>query len=115
QASLQIKGTVAGIAAVAAVADPGGFAAVAWSYAGSNFSFGNLVDPIAPSASRLHKTVRRQPALDRQKPATRSLICKSEIFAATRYIPDCRSSVSRNGVVCNLSFFQAATTARRPG
>src|SRR5256885_17263622 len=53
-ASWQSNGTVAGIAAVAGVADPGGFAAIAFSHTGSNFSFGNFVDAIAPSASRFH-------------------------------------------------------------
>src|SRR6184192_3999806 len=103
------------MAAVAGVADSGGFAAVAWSRAGSNFSFGNFVDAIAPFASRFHKMIRRQPPLDRQKFPTRSSICESEIFAATRYIPDCRSNVSRNGVVCSLWLFQAANIASRPG
>src|SRR5215469_4494169 len=95
--------------------DPGLLGTRAWSYAGSNFSFGKFADAVAPSASRLHKIVRRQPPLDRQKSAARSLICVSEIFAATRYIPDCRSNVSRNGVVCSLSLFQAANTLIRPG
>src|SRR5213594_1630486 len=103
------------MAAVAGVADSGGFAAVAWSRAGSNFSFGSFVDAIAPSASRLHRMVRRQPPLDRQKSATRSSICESEIFAATRYIPDCRSNVSRKDLVRSLSLFQAANTAILPG
>ncbi|PYI44346.1 MAG: hypothetical protein DMF12_00185 [Verrucomicrobia bacterium] len=59
--------------------------------------------------------VRRHPPLDRQKSATRSSICESEIFAATRYIPDCRSNVSRKGVVCSWSRFQAAKIASLPG
>ena len=63
-ASWQSNGTVAGGVA------PGRLSA--WSCAESNFSFGNFVDAIAPAASRFHKMVRRQPPLDRQKPATRS-------------------------------------------
>ncbi|PYL08994.1 MAG: hypothetical protein DME33_05375 [Verrucomicrobia bacterium] len=59
--------------------------------------------------------VRRHPPLDRQKFATRSLICASEIFAATRYIPDWRSSVPRKGVVLSSPPFQAANTASLPG
>src|SRR5215468_8148402 len=55
---------------------------------GSNFSFGNFVDAIAPFRSRFHRIVLRHPLSEQQKSATRSLICGSEIFAATRYIPD---------------------------
>src|SRR2546423_3466183 len=70
-----------------------------WSCDASNFSFGNFVDAIAPRWSRFHRIVRKQPLSDRQNPATKSSICSSEIFTATRYIPDCRSNVSRSGEV----------------
>src|SRR5882724_12955673 len=109
QASWQSNGTVAA-SLCEACASPTGprLQTRAWSYAGSNFCLGNFVDAIAPSPSRFHRIVRRHPPSVRQKPATRSSICESEIFPATRYIPDCRSNVSRNGVVCSLPFFHAA-------
>ena len=87
--------------AVAGVADPGPFRAVVWSCDGSNFSAGNFVDAIVLSWSRFQRIVRKHPLSDRQKFPTTLSICSSEIFAATRYIPDCRSKVSRNGVVCS--------------
>src|SRR5207237_10864547 len=108
-ASWQSNGTAAGIA------DPGLLGAWAWSYDGSNFSFGNFVDETVPRASRVHKMVRRHPPSDRQKFATRPSTCGSEIFAATRYIPDCRSNVSRRGGISSLPLFHAATTASLTG
>src|SRR5436190_23345481 len=101
--------------AVAGVADPGPFKAVVWSCNGSNFSGGNFVDATVPRLSRFQRIVRKHPLSDRQKFPTTLSICSSEIFAATRYIPDCRSNVSRNGVVCSRPFFQAAKTASLPG
>src|SRR5260370_26853489 len=86
-----------------------------WSCDVSNFSGGNFVDAIVPRSSRFHKIVRKHPPLDRQKFPTRSLICSSEIFAATRYIPDCRVNVVRNGVVVRRFSFHAANMASLPG
>src|SRR5207247_6744166 len=64
-----------------------------WSCAGSNFSGGNFVVRPVPLVSRFHKIVLKQPPSDRQKRPTTSSLCSSEMFAATRYIPDCRLRV----------------------
>src|ERR1700719_2228761 len=97
---------------VARVGDPGHSA---WLCYGSNLSGGNFLDGTAPRSSRFQRIVRKHPPLDRQKFPMRSLICSSEIFAATRYIPDCRVNVSRNGVVLRRFSFHAVSTASRPG
>src|SRR5262249_48071181 len=85
-ASWQSRGTVPrmGLSAVALANgdDLNAPGAGTWSSAGSNFPAGNFVDAIAPSWSRFHKIVRKQPPLDRQKSATMSSICASEILAA---------------------------------
>src|ERR1041385_4005302 len=86
-----------------------------WSCATSNFFGGNFVDGTASRLSRFHKIVRKHPPSDRQKSPTSSLICSSEIFAATRYIPDCRFKVSRSDVVGRRFCFQVANTASLPG
>ena len=99
-------------AVVAGVADLGDSA---WPWDASNLSEGNFVDGTAALSSRFHKIVRKQPPLDRQKFPTRSLICSSEIFDATRYIPDCRVNVLRNGVVVRRFSFHAANMASLPG
>src|SRR5438045_1766859 len=78
-----------------------------WSCAGSNFCDGNFVDGTFPPGSRFHKIVRKQPLSDLQRFPTTSSICSSEIFAATRYIPDCRFNVSRNGVVTRSFWLHA--------
>src|ERR1051325_1720181 len=108
-ASWQSNGTVAG------GVDPGWVKALVWSNAGSNFSLGNFVDAIAPVRSRFHRIVLRHPPSDRQKFATTSMICASDIFAAIRYIPVWRSNVSRNAVVPRRPSFRALNVASRPG
>ena len=52
---------------------------------------------------------------ERQTRPTVSSICSSLIFAATRYIPVCRPSVSRSGVRGSPFACHAARAASRPG
>src|SRR5713101_496379 len=86
-----------------------------WSCDVSNFSGGSWVDAGAPVASRFHKIVRKQPSLERQNLPPSSLSCSSEIFAATRYMPDCRFKVSRSVVVTRFFASHAANMANLPG
>src|SRR5437660_6012215 len=86
-----------------------------WSCDVSNFSGGSWVDAGAPVASRFHKIVRKHPSLERQKSPTTWLTCSSEIFAATRYMPDCRFKVSRSVVVTSRFAFHALNSANLPG
>ena len=54
-----------------------------------------------PAASRRQRIVRRQPPSERQNRPTNASACSSVSFAVTRYMPVCRPSVSRNGVVAS--------------
>ena len=59
---------------------------------------------MAPAESRFHKIVRKQPPSEWQKFAITVSASASLIFAAMRYIPVCRESVSRKDVVASLRF-----------
>ena len=68
-----------------------------------------------PSRSRFQRIVRRHPPSERQKFPTSVFASSSLIFAAERYIPVCRSSVSRNGVVTKPPVSHAKKAASRAG
>ncbi len=73
-----------------------------WSSGAMNLSSGSRSEGRALVSSRAQRIVRKHPGAppcDRQKRPTNPSTSSSEIFAAARYIPDWRPSVSRNGVV----------------